>query len=84
LPEKILKAVSFLYNSNHSDTKERLFVGNAVHDKDSQLVYLKERLNMFVQVIDTIEPEDVDLEDIDRLLNMLDDLEKKCEQFKKN
>ncbi len=59
-------------------------MGNATHDKDSQLVYLKERLNMFVEVIDTMEPEHVDLEDIDRLLRMLDELEFKCEQFKKS
>ncbi|GAA3316899.1 MULTISPECIES: SE1561 family protein [Bacillaceae] len=58
-------------------------MGNAVHDKDSQLVYLKERLNMFVEVIDTMDPEDIELEDIDRLIGMLDDLEDKCEQFKK-
>ncbi|MFD3448164.1 SE1561 family protein [Microbacteriaceae bacterium 4G12] len=58
-------------------------MGNAVNDKDSQLVYLKERLNMFLEVIDTIEPEEVELEDVDRLLNMLDELEQKCEQFKK-
>ncbi|MCP1122205.1 hypothetical protein CN326_20830 [Bacillus sp. AFS018417] len=58
-------------------------MGNATYDKDSQLVYLKERLNMFLEVIDTIEPEDVELEDVDRLLEMLDDIEFKCEQFKK-
>ncbi|HDX9590776.1 TPA: hypothetical protein ROX98_003832 [Bacillus pseudomycoides] len=58
-------------------------MGNATYDKDSQLVYLKERLNMFIEVIDTIEPEDVELEDVDRLLEMLDDIEFKCEQFKK-
>jgi hypothetical protein len=58
-------------------------MGNAVHDKDSQLVYLKERLNMFVEVIDTMDPEDIELEDIDRLIGMLDDLESKCEQFNK-
>ncbi|MBO9131011.1 SE1561 family protein [Bacillus sp. 165] len=59
-------------------------MGNATYDKDSQLVYLKERLNMFAEVIDTMEPEQVELEDIDRLLSMLDELELKCEQFKKN
>ncbi|ENQ3078695.1 SE1561 family protein [Bacillus sp. NPDC077411] len=59
-------------------------MGNATYDKDSQLVYLKERLNMFIEVIDTIEPEDVELEDVDRLLEMLDDIEFKCEQFKKS
>jgi len=59
-------------------------VGKAIQDKDSQLVYLKERLNMFIEVIDTIEPEEVELEDVDRLLSMLDELELKCEQFKKD
>ncbi|MEC3269009.1 SE1561 family protein, partial [Bacillus thuringiensis] len=44
----------------------------AIQDKDTQLVYLKERLNMFIEVIDTIEPEEVELEDVDRLLAMLD------------
>ncbi|WP_369901190.1 SE1561 family protein [Bacillus manliponensis] len=59
-------------------------MGNAIHNPDSQLVYLKDRLNMFLEVIDSIEPEDVELEDIDRLLEMLDELELKCEQFKKS
>ncbi|MBO1627258.1 hypothetical protein COE15_13725 [Bacillus cereus] len=59
-------------------------MGKAIQDKDSQLVYLKERLNMFIEVIDTIEPEEVELEDVDRLLSMLDELELKCEQFKKD
>lgn len=70
-------------NSDNSNKKERAPMGNATYDKDSQLVYLKERLNMFIEVIDTIEPEDVELEDVDRLLEMLDDIEFKCEQFKK-
>ncbi|MDA1814340.1 SE1561 family protein [Bacillus cereus] len=59
-------------------------MGKAIQDKDIQLVYLKERLNMFIEVIDTIEPEEVELEDVDRLLAMLDELELKCEQFKKD
>lgn len=36
---------------------------------------------MFSDVLDTIDPEDVDLEDIDRLINMIDDLEMKCKEF---
>ncbi|MCP1187920.1 SE1561 family protein [Priestia flexa] len=59
-------------------------MGNAVHDSESQVRYLKERLNMFMQVLDSIEPETTDLEDIDRLITMIDDLELKCEQFKKS
>jgi hypothetical protein len=58
-------------------------VGNAVHDKESQVEYLKQRLNMFLEVLDSMDPEDTELEDIDRLIQMIDDLELKCEQFNK-
>ncbi|MCA1032618.1 hypothetical protein LCL95_16515 [Bacillus timonensis] len=57
-------------------------MGNAIHDKDSQVKYLKDRLNMFLEVIDTMDPESTDLDDIDRLIKMLDDLENKYDQFK--
>nr|WP_304215144.1 SE1561 family protein [Fredinandcohnia onubensis] len=59
-------------------------MGNAIHDKDLQITYLKNRLNMFVEVIDSLDPESTDLEDIDRLIEMLDDLEGKYERFKKD
>ncbi|MFD1779045.1 SE1561 family protein [Fredinandcohnia salidurans] len=59
-------------------------MGNAIHDKDLQITYLKNRLNMFVEVIDSLDPESTDLEDIDRLIGMLDDLEGKYERFKKD
>ena len=64
--------------------KERWNLGNAIHDKDLQLTYLKNRLNMFVEVIDSMDPESTELEDIDRLIAMLDDLEGKYERFKKD
>ncbi|MFK2826156.1 SE1561 family protein [Bacillus sp. B190/17] len=54
----------------------------AIHDKESQISYLKERLNIFMEVLDAIDPEETELEDIDRLLGMIDDIEEKCEQFK--
>ena len=37
---------------------------------------------MFLDVLDNINPEDADLEDVDRLIEILDELEVKCEQFK--
>ncbi|GER68464.1 hypothetical protein BpJC7_18960 [Weizmannia acidilactici] len=58
-------------------------MGKAVYDKDQQLVYLKERLNMFLEVLDSLDPEATGLEDIDRLLQMIDEIEVKIEQFKK-
>jgi hypothetical protein len=36
---------------------------------------------MFLDVLEAIEPEDTELEDIDRLIEMIDDLESKCREF---
>ncbi|MDM5357011.1 SE1561 family protein [Peribacillus sp. ACCC06369] len=57
-------------------------MGKSITGKNEQLTYLKERLTMFMEVLDHIEPENTELEDIDRLIDMLDDLEGKVEQFK--
>lgn len=56
-------------------------MGNAINDKDSQVIFLKQRLNMFLEVLDAIDPEETDIDDIDRLINMIDDLESKCKEF---
>jgi len=58
-------------------------LGNAVYDKNLQLNYLKERLNMFLEVLDSMDPEMTELEDVDRLIKMMDDLEFKIQQFSK-
>ncbi|MCM3024182.1 SE1561 family protein [Heyndrickxia ginsengihumi] len=58
-------------------------MGNAVYDKNLQLNYLKERLNMFLEVLDSMDPEMTELEDVDRLIKMMDDLEFKIQQFSK-
>ncbi|CAH0345190.1 SE1561 family protein [Bacillus sp. CECT 9360] len=57
-------------------------MGKSITNKDDQLIYLKERLSMFMEVIDNIEPEHTGLEDIDRLISLIDELEIKVEQFK--
>ncbi|KAB2331935.1 SE1561 family protein [Cytobacillus gottheilii] len=57
-------------------------MGSQIQDKNSQVVFLKQRLNMFLDVLDAIEPENTELEDIDRLIDMIDDLESKCREFK--
>ncbi|QBP40358.1 MULTISPECIES: SE1561 family protein [Paenisporosarcina] len=58
-------------------------MGNAISNKEQQVTYLKERLHIFLEVLDSIEPETTELEDIDRMIAMMDDLELKMEQFKK-
>lgn len=57
-------------------------MGNFIHDKERQVSYMKQRLSMFLDVLDAIEPEHTDIEDIDRLIEMVDDLEDKMKQFK--
>lgn len=52
-----------------------------ISDKDQQVSYLKERLQIFLEVLDAIDPETTELEDIDRLIQMMDDLEQKMDQF---
>ncbi len=54
---------------------------NPITNKEQQVTYLKERLEIFLEVLDAIDPETTELEDIDRLIQMMDDLEQKMEQF---
>ncbi|MEK4627159.1 SE1561 family protein [Solibacillus sp. FSL R7-0682] len=54
---------------------------NLITDKEQQVMYLKERLEIFLEVLDAIDPETTELEDIDNLIKMMDDLEQKLEQF---
>ncbi|MCM0626550.1 SE1561 family protein [Lysinibacillus sp. OL1_EC] len=52
-----------------------------ITNKEQQVTYLKERLEMFLEVLDALDPETAEIEDIDRLIQMMDDLEDKMEQF---
>jgi|GraSoiStandDraft_46_1057282.scaffolds.fasta_scaffold980576_1 hypothetical protein len=56
-------------------------LGSPVQNKNTQVDFLKHRLNMFIDVLDAIDPEDTELEDIDRLISMLDEMESKCREF---
>lgn len=59
-------------------------MGKQISNSEQQVSYLKDRLQMFLEVLDSIEPETTNLEDIDRLIQMMDDLELKMEQFKES
>jgi hemerythrin-like domain-containing protein len=56
-------------------------LGSPIKEKGSQVQFLKQRLTMFSEVLDSINPEEVDLEDIDRLITIIDELEDKCKEF---
>ncbi|AMA61711.1 MAG: SE1561 family protein [Kurthia gibsonii] len=57
-------------------------MGKSITNKDQQVSYLKERLQIFMEVLDAIDPETTELEDIDRLIAMVDDIEVKMDTFK--
>ncbi len=57
-------------------------LGSSITDKNEQVTFLKTRLNMFMDVLDAIDPEEAELEDIDRLIEMIDEIESKCNEFK--
>lgn len=52
-----------------------------IENKEQQVTYLKERLEIFLEVLEAIDPETTELEDIDRLIEMIDDLSNKMDQF---
>ena len=56
-------------------------MSNPITNKEQQVNYLKERLEIFFLFLDAIDPETTELEDIDRLIKMMDDLEEKMDQF---
>lgn len=56
-------------------------MGKSITNKEQQVSYMKQRLSMFLEVLDAIEPENTELEDIDRLIAMVDDLDNKMKQF---
>lgn len=56
-------------------------MGTPITDKNNQVNFLKQRLNMFLGVLESINPEEMKLDDIDRLIAIIDELESKCNEF---
>ncbi len=56
-------------------------MGKDIHDKNKQVYFLKQRLNMFLDLLDAIDPEAADLEDVDRMISIIDELDSKIREF---
>jgi len=50
--------------------------------KERQLKLLQERLEQFLEALDAIDPERLDVENIDELIQYIEQLEEKCQQLK--
>ncbi|MBY6038365.1 hypothetical protein KUV80_17135 [Fictibacillus nanhaiensis] len=57
-------------------------MGNSIQDKSSQKEYIKNRIDLLVDVLDSIDAETAGIDEIDKIISMLDDLEMKCKQFR--
>ena len=73
---------SSIFDRMYTILKGECFLGSPTLDKNTQVDFLKQRLNMFLETLDTINPEDTDLEDIDRLIAMIDEIDVKVQEFK--
>ena len=50
-------------------------MGNSIQDKSSQKEYIKNRIDLLVDVLDSIDAETAGIDEIDKIISMLDDLE---------
>nr|WP_251030301.1 SE1561 family protein [Bacillus sp. ISL-35] len=57
-------------------------VGSQINDKNTQVVFLKQRLDMFAELLEAIDPEETELEDIDRMIQIVEEMDAKCREFK--
>ncbi|WP_078592417.1 SE1561 family protein [Evansella clarkii] len=51
--------------------------------KEDKMALLNERIDHLVSTLDSLDPEKTGVEEIDRIISMLDELEEKCRQYRR-
>ncbi|MFC7060856.1 SE1561 family protein [Halobacillus seohaensis] len=59
-------------------------MGKAANNRADQFTYIKNRIQMLNQVVSTMNPEDIDIDDYNRVLEMIEQLHLKMNRFKKD
>ncbi|WP_173918491.1 SE1561 family protein [Halobacillus sp. Marseille-Q1614] len=59
-------------------------MGKAANHPADQFIYVKNRIHMLNQVVSTMDPEQIDMDDYNRVLEMLEQLHTKMTRFKKD
>ncbi|TSB45212.1 SE1561 family protein [Alkalicoccobacillus porphyridii] len=59
-------------------------MGKAVHEKKDQISYLKNRLQLLLANLDSVEAESAEPEQLEHFLEMLEQLQLKANQYKKD
>lgn len=57
-------------------------MGNSIHEQKEQLNFLYGKMELLMTMLDSIEPEATGVEEIDRIIEMLDEIENKCKKFR--
>ncbi len=64
--------------------KGEVHLGGKIESKDRQLAYLQRRFELLANVVEGMNADTASVEELDRLLSMIDDIEVKCKQFRKD
>lgn len=67
---------------NASGFKQKGVMPNMEIGKQSKLDVLHERMENLMEILDSLDPEKTGIEDIDRIIEMVDDLEKQCINYR--
>lgn len=59
-------------------------MGKAAQHPSQQFHYIKNRIQMLNQVVSTMDDDDVDIDDFNRVLDMIEQLQMKMNRFKKD
>ncbi len=54
-------------------------MGNPIGEDNSFQKYIEKRLELFLIMVDSLNPEEIQLEDVDALIRLLEDMEKRNE-----
>ncbi len=65
-----------------TEVKGESCLGSPIKDSSNQVIFLKHRLNSFLDLLEAIDPEEADLEDIDRMIAIVEEMDAKCREFK--
>ena len=73
---------ALIFGRMRTEVKGESRLGSPIKDSNNQVVFLKHRLNAFMDLLDAIDPEETDLEDIDRMIAIVEEMDAKCREFK--
>ncbi|MFB4213830.1 SE1561 family protein [Shouchella sp. JSM 1781072] len=59
-------------------------MGGTISTKNEQLDYLQKRFELLASVIDGMDAESANVEELDSILKMIDDIEVKIKQFRRD